>query len=195
MQPRLCRSEADGLVTLFTLASTSGLSVADPIAAAVRTYATAVMKREWPTMAMGESAPAAEKALDDLLRIIVRPRPGEAGNPVLDRALLDAALAIRANRNTRLALSEDETGVLKWIAVLTLAVMSQISLAVVHLEKMRPQIAAMTIYTASLIFVIGLLAAHEVPFVPPTIVSPDPIAHVLDLVPVVSGQSSSPRTP
>jgi hypothetical protein len=89
---------------------------------------------------------------------------------------------IRANHNTRLALSEDETGRLKWVAVLTLAMIGQISLAIVHLEKIRPQIAAMTIYTMGLIFVIGLLAAHEVPFVPPTVISSDLIAHVLDLM-------------
>jgi Protein of unknown function (DUF4239) len=177
------RSEADGLVTLFTLVSTSGTAVADPVAQAIRTYATAVTKKEWPAMAMGEGAPEAEKALGDLLRIIVHPVPARESNPVLDRALLDTALAIRANRNLRLALSEDETGRLKWVAVLTLAMIGQISLAVVHLEKIRPQIAAMTIYTMSLIFVIGLLAAHEVPFAPPTVISFDPIAHVLDLVP------------
>jgi Protein of unknown function (DUF4239) len=177
------RNEADGLVTLFTLVSTSGTPVADPVANAIRTYATAVTKKEWPAMARGESAPEAEKALDDLLRIITHPVSAPESNPVLDRALLDTVLGIRANRNTRLALSEDETAPLKWVAVLTLAVMSQISLAVVHLEKTRPQIAAMTIYTVSLIFLLGLLATHEVPFVPPTVISSDPIAHVLDLVP------------
>lgn len=46
----------------------------------------------------------------------------------------------------------------------------------------RPQIAALTIWTLSLIFVIGLLATHEEPFAPPLAVAPDPIIHVLDVL-------------
>jgi hypothetical protein len=186
------RNEADRLVALFTLISASGVADAGVFAAAIRFYATAVIEKEWPAMAIGESAPEAEKALDHLLRIVMRPEQAHEANPAIEHALLDVALEIRASRNIRLALSEDETAPIKWIAVLTLAVTSQISLAVVHLDKIRPLVAAMTIYTTSLVFVIGLLAAHEVPFVPPTVVSPDPIARTLDLIPEPSGPVGRP---
>lgn len=178
-------SEADSLIALVTLASTFDLPV-DPVAKAVRSYAVAVTSKEWPRMAQGESAPEAERALDNLLRTIVKPMQTPGSNAALDRALLDTALAIRTNRNTLLALSRDESAPLKWFAMMTLALLSQVSLAAVHLERARPQILAMAIHTASLAFVIGLLVAHDVPFVPPLAVVPDPIARVLDIVPSVA---------
>jgi hypothetical protein len=41
----------------------------------------------------------------------------------------------------------------------------------------------MVIFTASIILVIGLLAAHEAPFRRPLGIAPDPIAKILDIVP------------
>jgi hypothetical protein len=64
-----------------------------------------------------------------------------------------------------------------------MALMAQISLAAVHLDEARAQIAATVIFTASIILVIGLIAAHEGPFQPPLGITPAPIAKVLDLVP------------
>ena len=45
------------------------------------------------------------------------------------------------------------------------------------------QIAAMVIFTTSIVLVIGLIAAHEGPFQPPLGISPAPIAKLLDIVP------------
>ena len=45
-----------------------------------------------------------------------------------------------------------------------MALMAQISLAAVHLDEARAQIAAMVIFTASIVQVIGLIAIHEGPF-------------------------------
>jgi hypothetical protein len=64
-----------------------------------------------------------------------------------------------------------------------MALMAQISLAAVHLDEARAQIAAMAIFTASIVLVIGLIAAHEEPFQPPIGISAAPIAKLLDIVP------------
>ena len=185
------KSEADDLVALVGLMTTFQLPAA-PVATSVRAYARVVVDKEWPRMADGESAPEAEHALDELLRVIVQPVRIPSSNLALDRVLLDTALAVRNNRNARLALSRDESAPLKWAAVLILALLSQASIAAVHLDKLRPQILAISLYTAGLIFIIGLLVVHEVPFEPPAAVSPAPIAHVLDLVPDPGAESAAP---
>ena len=64
-----------------------------------------------------------------------------------------------------------------------MALMAQISLAAVHLDEARAQIAAMVIFTASVVLVIGLIAIHEGPFQPPLGIRPAPIAKLLDIVP------------
>ena len=90
---------------------------------------------------------------------------------------------MREERGERLAFSSDFAEGTKWTCVLLMALLGQISLAAVHLNEARAQIAAMVIFTASVILVIGLLAAHEAPFQPPLGISSDPIAKILDIVP------------
>ena len=70
-----------------------------------------------------------------------------------------------------------------WVAVLLLAFITQIALAAVHLETLRPQLAALLIFTIAAVSILGLLAIHEAPFEPPVFVPPGPIIDVLQRVP------------
>jgi hypothetical protein len=176
------RTEADQLLALNTLAATFNLP-RDSLAAAIRAYASTVVKMEWPSMAHQQSSPEAEVALDQISKAIDGLHLSAGGRGDLDRLMFDTALTLRTARNTRLALSQDQSENVKWLSVLALAVMSQVSVALVHLERARAQIAAITVLTVSLVMIIGLLAAHESPFAPPLAISPAPIIHVLDAVP------------
>jgi heme A synthase len=98
--------------------------------------------------------------------------------------MLDMALKIRAAHEDRVVLSNDRTVATKWAAVLLLALITQMAIAVVHLEKPRPQAAALFIFTLAAVSVLGLLAVHEAPFEPPVFVPPGPIIDVLRQVPV-----------
>jgi hypothetical protein len=176
------RSEAANLTSLYDLAAASGLPNAD-INHAIRAYVSAVIGTEWPSMVRGEASPEAEAAQDGLLKIVAGAESVPDGGPALDRLLLDIALKIRDARNERLNLSADYSGNFKWMSVLLFAVVGQISVAVVHLERARPSIAAIVIFTSGIIIVLGLLASHEHPFTPPLSVSPQPIANILKIVP------------
>ncbi len=175
------RTEADSLLSLTALAATFDLP-REPLAGAVRNYAQTVVTDEWPAMARGDSAPAAEFALDRLLKTVARLDLGSAGNGDLRRLLLNAGLAVRRARNHRLDLSRDESEPVKWLMVLALAVTSQLAVAIVHLDRIRPQIAALVIWTSGVVLVISLLAVHEAPFVPPFAITPAPILHILKVI-------------
>lgn len=172
------RLEAENLQTLIGLATAFGLPP-EPLGAAVRGYAKAVVSKEWPSMQNGDSAPAAEQALDHLLNTIARLDYSGPGNHELQRLLLDGGVAVSNARNARLSLSRDESEELKWLLVLALGVTCQISVALVHLESMKPQMAALALWTTSLVVVLGLLALYDAPFASPLAVSPDPIGQVL----------------
>jgi hypothetical protein len=176
------RTEAYQLVALDRLASVFGLQ-RESLDAAIRAYASTVVQKEWPSMARQEASPDADVALDEIFKAIDALQLSKAGRGDLDRLMTGTALEVRAARNTRLALSQDRSEDVKWLSVLAIAVMCQISVALVHLEGSRSQIAAMAVLTTSLIVVVGLLASHELPFAPPLPVSPAPIAHVLEMVP------------
>ncbi|MGH6852512.1 MAG: hypothetical protein ACREDJ_04795, partial [Methylocella sp.] len=175
------RGEAASLISLHALAAALGAPHV-AIDRAILAYAIAVIDMEWPRMENGEAAPEAEAAQDELLKTVAQSDVAP-GNAALNRLLLETAVKIREARGERLALSSDFSENFKWTGVLLMAVMGQISLAAVHLDAARAQIAAMVIFTASIILVIGLLAAHEGPFHPPLGISPAPIAKVLDIVP------------
>lgn len=173
------RSEAESLLAIAKLAETFGLPH-EPITGALRSYVETVVHDEWPSMRHGNSALSAEVALDRLLRTIAASDMAKmSGEADLHRLLIDAGLGVRAARNERLRLSNDGSAELKWLLVLALAVTSQIAVAVVHLESPRPQIAALTLWTASLIFVIGLLAVNEQPFAAANAIEPTPLLRVL----------------
>jgi hypothetical protein len=176
------RGEGANLVSLHALAAALGAPHV-AIDRGIRAYAIAVIDMEWPRMENGEASPEAEAAQDELLQTVAQSEIAVAGNAGLERLLLDTALRIREARSDRLAFSSDFSENFKWSCVLLMAMMAQVSVAAVHLDEERAQIAAMVIFTASIVLVIGLIAAHEGPFHPPLGISPAPIAKVLDIVP------------
>jgi Protein of unknown function (DUF4239) len=172
------RGEAASLVSLHALAAALGAPHV-AIDRAIRAYAAAVINTEWPRMENGEASPEAEAAQDELLQTVAQSKTA-LGNAALSGLLLDTALKVRAARGDRLALSSDFSENFKWASVLLMAVMAQISVAAVHLDGARAQIAAMVIVTSSIVLLIGLIATHESPFQPPLGITPAPIAKLLD---------------
>jgi hypothetical protein len=53
----------------------------------------------------------------------------------------------------------------------------------VHLERPRPQLAAPTIFSATVVIGLGLVAVQERPFAPPLGVSPAPLEEVFLAIP------------
>lgn len=175
------RGEGANLISLHALAATLGAPHV-AIDRAIRAYAAAVIGKEWPRMENGEASPDAEAAQDELLQTVAQSDVA-LGDAALGRLLLETAMKVREARGNRLAVSSDFSENFKWASVLLMALMAQISVAAVHLDSARAQVAAMVIFTASIVLVIGLIAAHEGPFQPPLGISPAPIAKVLDIVP------------
>lgn len=176
------RSEAANLISLHDLLFISGLP-SQPTDRAIHTYASTVVETEWPAMVQGEAAPQAEQAQDQLLETVANLEAEPNSSPAITRVMLDAALKIRDARYERLLLSADYSEGFKWLSVLAIALMGQISCGVVHLERARPQIAAIVIFTAGVIIVLGLIASHEYPFSSALSVSPEPLAKIVKMVP------------
>jgi heme A synthase len=92
-------------------------------------------------------------------------------------------MKLRETRSNRLKLSTDNTETIKWTSVMMIALIAQISVASVHLERRGPQIAALSIFTSAIIVLFSLIALHELPFAPPLVVKPTPLSDLLDIVP------------
>jgi Protein of unknown function (DUF4239) len=173
--------ESDTLVALYSLSAASGIDNKS-LRSAIRGYVSAVVEEEWGLLARQERSAKADAALTTLLHEVAL--PGTVKDTSVHRTMLDMVLRIRTAHEDRVLLSNDRTVGTKWAAVLLLALITQIAIAVVHLEKPRPQVAALAIFTLAAVTVLGLLAIHEAPFEPPIFVPPGPIANVLQQVPM-----------
>jgi len=129
----------------------------------VHAYVRAVLAEELPSD-NDRGAPVAKTALENLIREIARPEiASEAGSSV-QNALLTAASRISAARSSRLALTEIGADELKWATVAGLALLAQLGVAAVHLERHRAQIGSLVIFTGCAICVMTLIAVCERPF-------------------------------
>jgi hypothetical protein len=178
---RIVAIESETLISLFSLSAASG-GDNQRLRAAIRAYVDAVVQDEWPRLARQQRSSRTDTAVNALLQEVAQ--PGNAKDASVQRTMLDMVLKVHAAHEDRIALAFDRTVVTKWLAVLLLALITQISIAVVHLEKPRPQVAALVIFTLAAVLLLGLLAIHEAPFEPPVFVPPGPIADVLQKVPI-----------
>lgn len=177
---RVVLTESDTLVALYSV-GTANRTDDKPLRTAIRSYVTAVVEDEWPRLLAQQRSARADAALDALLREVAS--PGSTKDPVVHQSMLDMVLRIRAAHEDRVVLSNDRTLVTKWLAVLLLALITQIAIAAVHLERPRPQWASLVIFTSAVVAILGLLAVHESPFDPPIFVPPGPIVDVMQRVP------------
>ena len=178
---RVVLTESDTLVALYSLSVASGTD-SRGLRTAIRAYASAVVNDEWPRLALEERSAKTEAALNALLHEVAQ--PGGTKDAGVQRTMLDMALKIRSAHEDRVQLSQNRSAVTKWTTVLLLALITQVAIAIVHLERPRPQAAALLIFTVGAVSLLGLLAVHEAPFEPPIFVPPGPIAKVLSQVPM-----------
>jgi hypothetical protein len=178
----IVREEAAELISMYGLVAVSDLPYVD-ISRAIRAYVTAVVDQEWPAMTRGEAAAEAEIAQDHLIRVASSGCSTDGYKAKCDRALAEISMKLRETRSNRLKLSTDNTETIKWTSVMMIALIAQISVASVHLERRGPQIAALSIFTSAIIVLFSLIALHELPFAPPLVVKPTPLSDLLDIVP------------
>ncbi|MGJ0506456.1 MAG: hypothetical protein ACR652_04825 [Methylocystis sp.] len=169
--------EREQLSTLIALTD-HGTDVAG-VPRAIRGYVEAAVGLEWKTMETGEESPEAEAALNTLTRAVSSAKI----EPAFQRALVDTVLKLRSAREQRLAISGAYPDDRKWAAVLLIAFITQISLAVVHLDRVGPQLLSQAIFCAAAIVAISLVAAVEEPYAPPKAVSSDPLESLLEKLP------------
>ena len=178
---RIVAIESETLIALYSLSTASG-GDNQRLRTAIRAYVSAVIEDEWPRLALQQRSARTDGAVNALLKEVAL--PASAADASVQRTMLDMVLKVHNAHEDRIALASDRTIATKWLAVLLLALITQVSIAVVHLDKPRPQVAALAIFTVAAVLLLGLLAIHEAPFEPPVFVPPGPIAEVLQKVPL-----------
>jgi uncharacterized protein DUF4239 len=155
--------EADTIREVFALsvASASDMTV---IHRTLVEYLRAVLADEWPAMGEERVSERTAMALAELLHRVSDPAIARDAGQAVHTALLNSVMQIIALRSQRLALAADGSSTLKWGIVLLLGVVTQVALGLVHLDRSRPQLAAVAVFSAAAVVALGLIAMQEWPF-------------------------------
>lgn len=167
-------TEAGELRNVHTL-SVASASDMRTIRAALKTYVNSVVAEEWPAMDDMRSSPNTATAYDNLLREVSVPSIAKDSGQAVHSALLTATIRAGTARNDRLALAGDHTNDLKWLAVIALGLLTQVGIAIVHLEKPRAFLASLAVFASAAVVALGIIALQEYPFDGTFQVSSDPI--------------------
>jgi len=171
-------AESNAAMTLDGLTRAGDGDMA-PIRRALHAYLSAVVGPEWTLMADGLRARAADAAHLVLLRRIGDPILGRQAGAAVQGTLLDAAVKLGAARAERLTIATDRTSQLKWLTVLALGLLTQLSLALVHLENIRGHLAVLILFSTAAVVSLGLIGLQEAPFAGSLQVSPAPLQRAL----------------
>jgi hypothetical protein len=145
------------------------------IRAALKTYVNSVVTEEWPAMDEIRSSPTTAAAYDNLLHEVSVPSIAKDSGQAVHSALLTATVRAGTARNDRLALAGDHTNDLKWLVVIALGLLTQVGIALAHLEKPRAFMASLSVFACAAIVALGIIALQEYPFDGTFQISPDPI--------------------
>ncbi|HEX7883590.1 MAG TPA: DUF4239 domain-containing protein [Afipia sp.] len=160
---RLVHAEAGELRNIHTL-SVASVSDMRAIRAALKTYVNSVVVEEWPAMNAMRLSPSTAAAYDNLLHEVSIPSIAKESGQAVQSALLTAAVRVGTARNDRLSLSGDQTNDLKWLVVIALGLITQIAIALVHLERPRAFFASLAVFASAVVVTLGILALQEYPF-------------------------------
>jgi hypothetical protein len=179
---RAVQSEAGELQNVYAL-SIASVTDMKKIRIALKAYVGSVLHDEWPKIqgTSGSSAALTDAAYDDFLGELSDPAISRDASAAVHAAMLNSAVRAGTARNTRLSLSNDRTGDLKWISVLILGIITQIAVALVHLDKWRAMAAALTVFSSAAIVALGMIALQEDPFGGVFRVSPAPLERLIAL--------------
>ncbi|MTW15352.1 DUF4239 domain-containing protein [Rhodoplanes serenus] len=154
-------TEAGAVATLYALSRSEGAAT---IAGPLKRYAEAVVTDEWPKMAQSQHSAHAETALHALMRHASDPAMARETSPAVQTALISAVLTLGEARGERLALAFNRTSRIQWVSVLVLGLVTQLCIALVHLERPRAHVAAAAVFALSVIVALWPIALQEQPF-------------------------------
>jgi Protein of unknown function (DUF4239) len=155
--------EADGVRTILRLSEGLG-QAAEPLRAAAVSYAQSVLSEELPAMRQRGDIGDDLGALRNLGLAVLASSFTASATPAVQNAILGGLVAVRHARLERLTLAGNASAPLNWLATIMLGVLTQIAVAVVQLDKIRPQALALFVFTTAFATTVALIGLDERPF-------------------------------
>src|SRR5215469_6410158 len=126
-------------------------------------YAQWVLDKEFPAMRQGAKTKDMS-ALRNLSLAVLTPSLGATAPSAVLQAMVDGLVEVRQARMERLMLAAGLSDQMGWLAMLALGVLTQVAVAVVQLERLRPQALALFVFTTAFAATVVLIGLGERPF-------------------------------
>lgn len=126
-------------------------------------YRTAVIDDEWTKNINQHPALSVEKALQNIRNEILLMGKRDVPTPIITHLLNDLDI-LQNSRNLRLAVGNSSVDAYKWYLVLSLTMMTIITIASTHADRIRAGSVALLIYSFSATLCLWILAIHANPY-------------------------------
>ena len=154
--------EADGVRAILRLDEALG-AAGSPVTVAAVGYVQSVLTKEWPAMQGGVGAAEDLGAMRALTLAVLAPELTAAMPTSVHQAMLQGLVEVRQARLERLILTTGGIEPMNWLAMLILGVLTQIAVAEVQLERLRPQALALLVFTTAFAATVVVIAFGEQP--------------------------------
>ncbi len=149
------------------------------LAALARDYAHSAVEIEWPVIIKTRTrSPETDLSIAKLLRQTVTQAIQPDTPPIVAQALMESVQSIISARNARLTLLNVKPDLIRWLAVLLIAFMVQLSVAIVHIDKPHPMALALSVATLSIVLILGLIGLSVQSHTGRLSVSNAPLKHI-----------------
>jgi len=172
-------TEAAAVQSIVQIAGSLGPNGA-PIVRNFEIYVHATLELELGKGSRARS-PIADSALGEAVQAILALPPDGGRDLAAQGTMLGAYERIWQARATRRHIANTHSDPYKWMAVLFLGILTQVSLALCHIDQRKPLAAALFVFTLAFTGTMVALAIHERPLADPKIVSLNHLKHSVDI--------------
>jgi hypothetical protein len=145
----------------------------------IRQHINNAVHREWPLMArQNATLTVVPAALGSALDLAVTLKPSSFGQQIAQRQIVSSLETALDARRQRIILSQSTVNWIKWLAVLTLGLLTLFVSALVHAENRRNAAFSVASFAVAIAVVVVVIASSDRPFTGPFRVSPSALAQV-----------------
>ena len=112
--------------------------------------------------------------------LIIAGDVGKEAGPTIQGRLIDAFTQMRDSRQTRVQLAENRKLTIKWYALMIFGFLTQLAIAVVHINRPHAQALAQVIFGLAFAACLAILITNEFPFSPMNPISSEPLQKALE---------------
>ena len=157
--------EAMALREAVLLADALPPEVRDNLRAAVREHISYAVKEEWPAMAIGgETLQRLPRELTRGMMGVLAMSATQPGQRLAQERALSAIEKALDARRQRILLSQVSVGTIKWLVIIILAALIQLTIAMLHVDSRAATLITMFLFGTAVAASMLLIMAYDQPF-------------------------------